>query len=72
MSLSGAYKDFMLLGLMVGIPILAVIVFYQYLTTNQTEYFYMGIAIIFFMVLGVTARYFFLFDYVKTLFDKWR
>jgi uncharacterized membrane protein len=72
MSLSGAHKDFMLLALIVGLPILAAVVFYQYLTTNQTEYFYLGVATIFFMILGVIARYFFLFDYVKTLFDKWR
>lgn len=72
MSLKGVYKDFMLLALLVGIPTLAGVIFYQYLTTNQTEYLYLGVAVIFFMILGVIARYFFLFDYVKTLFDKWR
>ena len=72
MSVKGAYRDWLTLGLAIGIPIALIMTVWSYLTTHDERTLYFGIVAIAFMVFGVIARYRFVVDYIWTLFKKWR
>jgi hypothetical protein len=72
MSLRQAYKDYLTLFASFGLIIMLILVFYQYLQTNDEKMLYFGLAIVLLAVFGVIARYRFVLDYVKTLFESWK
>jgi hypothetical protein len=72
MSIRQAYKDLLTLSVIIGLPVILIVVFYQYFQTNDEKLLYLGIAIVLISVFGVIARYRYVLDYVKTLFESWR
>jgi hypothetical protein len=70
MSLKQMYKDVLTLGAIIGLIIIIIGVFYQYFTAHDTYLLYIGIIITLLMILGTLARYGFVIDYVKTLFES--
>jgi hypothetical protein len=72
LSLERAYKDYLILGLIIFIPALLIGIFYRYFTTHDVRLLYLGVIVLVIMLFGVLARYRFFVDYVLTLLRKWR
>jgi hypothetical protein len=72
MSVKQAYKDLLTLSAIIGLPLILIVVIYQYFQTNDDKLLYLGIAIVLISVFGVIAVYRYVLDYVKTLFERWK
>ena len=72
MSLERAYKDYLILSLIVAIPLVLIGIFYRYFTTHDVRLLYLGIIVLVILLFGALARYRFFVDYVLTLLRKWR
>ena len=72
MSVKGAYRDWLTLGLAIAIPVTLIMTVVSYLNNNDENVLYVGIGIVVLMIFGAIARYRFFVDYIGTLFKKWR
>ncbi len=72
MSVKGLVKDLMILSIIISLITFTAYTLYAYFTTLDVKYLYLGLLLGVLTLFGALARYRWLFDYIKTLFDKWR
>ncbi len=71
MSIEGAYKDWLILGLIIGIPLILIGSFYTYFVSHDIKFLYFGIIIVVVSLFGAYAKYRFFVDYILALLRHW-
>ncbi len=72
LSLKQISKDLLVLSAIISLVVALIGILILYIQSHDANLLYMGLIIAFIIVFGVVARYRFILDYIKTLFERWK